>query len=52
MGSPGAVGFFCLCTVLITIWPEGRPAAVLRSVRTLVLLAITALMAQRTRMVI
>lgn len=48
----GAVGLLCLYTVLITIWPEGCAAAALRSVRTAVLVAITMLMAQRTRMVI
>jgi hypothetical protein len=52
MGFAGAVGLLCLYTVLITIWPEGCPAAVLRSVRTVVLLAIIILMIQRTRMVI
>ncbi|WP_405461717.1 hypothetical protein OG786_29585 [Streptomyces sp. NBC_00101] len=52
MGFAGAVGLLCLYTVLITIWPEGCPAALLRSVRTAVLLAISVLMTQRTRMVI
>ncbi|NEB70335.1 hypothetical protein G3I39_25240 [Streptomyces fulvissimus] len=52
MGFAGAVGLLCLYTVLITLWPEGCPAAVLRSIRTAVLLAMTALMVQRTRMVI
>ncbi|MFH8867190.1 putative phage holin [Streptomyces griseus] len=52
MGFAGAVGLLCLYTVLITLWPEGCPAAVLRSIRTAVLLAMTVLMIQRTRMVI
>jgi hypothetical protein len=52
MGFAGAVGLLCLYTVLITIWPEGCAATVLRSVRTAVLVAMTILMAQRTRMVI
>jgi hypothetical protein len=39
-------------TVLITLWPDGCTAAVLRSVRTAVVLAIAVLMAQRTRMVL
>ncbi|MFI7890854.1 hypothetical protein ACIFUY_06275 [Streptomyces sp. CACIS-1.16CA] len=52
MGFAGAVGLLCLYTVLITLWPEGCPAAVLRSIRTAVLLAMTVLMVQRTRMVI
>jgi len=52
MGFTGAVGLLCLYTVLITIWPEGCVAAILRSVRTAVLLAMSILMTQRTRMVI
>ncbi|WP_228989264.1 hypothetical protein [Streptomyces sp. DH8] len=52
MGFAGAVGLLCLYTVLITIWPEGCPAAVLRSIRTAVLLAMTVLMVQRTHMAI
>ncbi|MEW1630865.1 hypothetical protein AB0387_26325 [Streptomyces sp. NPDC089173] len=52
MGFAGAVGLLCLYTVLITLWPEGCPAAILRSIRTAVLSAMTVLMAQRTRMVI
>jgi hypothetical protein len=39
-------------TVAIALWPAGCPAAVLRCVRTLVVLAIAALMMQRTRMVV
>lgn len=52
MGFAGAVGLLCLYTVLITLWPEGCAATVLRSCRTAVLLAIAILMIQRTRMVI
>ncbi|MGW2594737.1 putative phage holin [Streptomyces sp. NPDC001515] len=52
MGFAGAVGLLCLYTVLITIWPDGCAAAALRGIRTAVLVAITVLMAQRTRMVI
>ncbi|MDG9701649.1 hypothetical protein [Streptomyces sp. DH37] len=51
MALPSAIGVLCLYTVLITVWPEGRPAAVLRSVRTAVVLAIAVLMVQRTWMV-
>ena len=39
-------------TVAITLWPTGCPAAVLRCVRTLVVVAIAGLMVQRTRMVL
>ena len=48
----GAVGGLCLYTVLITLWPTGCPATVLRIVRTVSLLAIAALMVQRTALVI
>ncbi|MFJ4863387.1 hypothetical protein [Streptomyces sp. NPDC088748] len=48
----GALGGLCLYTVLIIMWPEGCPAAVLRGLRTAMVLAITGLMIQRTRMVI
>ena len=47
-----AVGALCLYTVLVTIWPVGIPAIVLRSVRTLLLLFIAALVVQRTHMVL
>jgi hypothetical protein len=39
-------------TVAITLWPTGCPAAVLRSIRTVVVLAIAVLMVQRTKMVL
>ncbi|WP_261992195.1 putative phage holin [Streptomyces sp. MS191] len=48
----GAVGGLCLYTVLITLWPTGCPATVLRGVRTALLLSIAVLMVQRTRLVI
>ncbi|MFB6811258.1 hypothetical protein [Streptomyces sp. NPDC056387] len=48
----GALGGLCLYTVLIILWPTGCPATVLRAVRTAMVLAITAVMVQRTRMVI
>ncbi|MEV6571879.1 hypothetical protein [Streptomyces sp. NPDC051577] len=48
----GALGGLCLYTVLIIMWPEGCPAAVLRGLRTVMVLAIAGLMVQRTRMVI
>jgi hypothetical protein len=52
MGFAGAVGSLCLYTVLITAWPDGCAAVVVRSIRTVVLIAITALMSQRTWMVV
>lgn len=52
MGFAVSVGLLCLYTVLITVWPEGCIAAVLRAIRTGVLAAIAILMIQRTRMVI
>ncbi|MGQ4338091.1 hypothetical protein ACN6LF_001887 [[Kitasatospora] papulosa] len=52
MGFAGSVGLLCLYTVLINVWPDGCGAAILRGIRTAVLVAITMLMAQRTRMVI
>ncbi|WP_428849366.1 putative phage holin [Streptomyces cucumeris] len=52
MAFAGAVGMLCLYTMLITEWPEGCMATVLRSCRVAVLVAIAALMAQRTRMVV
>lgn len=45
----GALGFY---TILINTWPEGTPAAVLRWMRTLLLVVIAALVMQRTRMVL
>jgi len=47
-----AIGSLALYTVVITIWPVGVTAAVLRSVRTLLLLVIAALVVQRTHMVL
>jgi hypothetical protein len=45
----GALGVY---TVLITLWPEGVAAVVLRTVRTVLLLVIAGLVVQRTRMVL
>lgn len=52
MGFAVSVGLLCLYTVLITIWPDGCAAAVLRSIRTAVLAVIAALMIQRTRLLL
>lgn len=48
----GAVGGLCLYTLLITFWPSGCCAVVLRAVRTVLLLAVATLMLQRTRLVL
>ena len=47
-----AIGALGLYTVLITIWPTGAPAAVLRTARTLVMLLMAVQMVQRTRLVL
>ena len=47
-----AIGDLCLYTVLVTIWPVGIVASMLRSARTLLLLFIAALVIQRTYMVL
>jgi hypothetical protein len=52
MAAGAAFGLLFLYSVLIAIWPEGYPAAVLRIVRTTVVVAIAVLMVQRTRMVL
>jgi hypothetical protein len=52
VGFAAAVGMLCLYTVLVTVWPDGCFIIVARSVRTAVLLAVAALMVQRTRMLL
>lgn len=52
MGFTLAIGALALYTVLVTLWPTGPTAAVLRTVRTLLLLVIAGLVVQRTRMVL
>jgi hypothetical protein len=47
-----AIGALGVYTVLITLWPEGAAAAVLRTVRTILLVVIAGLVVQRTRMVL
>ncbi|MEW2393084.1 hypothetical protein AB0933_32460 [Streptomyces venezuelae] len=47
-----AIGAFGAYTVAITFWDHGAPAAVLRAVRTLLLVVISALIIQRTQMVL
>jgi drug/metabolite transporter (DMT)-like permease len=45
----GLLGFY---TVLITVWPAGVVGAVLRVARVVLLLAVAALLVQRTRLLI
>lgn len=52
MGFAAAVGALCLYTALITLWPTGCAASVLRGFRTAVVLGIAALMIQRTCIVV
>lgn len=47
-----AIGALSTYTVLVAIWPEGPTATVLRSLRTVLLLVIAALVLQRTHMVL
>lgn len=52
MGLPAAVGALCLYTVLVSLWPDGCLAIVLRGVRTALVLGISVLMLQRRRLVL
>ncbi|MFI9598955.1 hypothetical protein ACIHCX_03570 [Streptomyces sp. NPDC052043] len=52
MAFATAVGLLCAYTVFVSLWPDGRLATVLRAVRTVIVLAIGALMLQRTRMLL
>lgn len=52
MGLPAAIGLLFLYTVLVTLWPDGDFAVVMRGVRTLLALAISALIAQRIRILL
>lgn len=53
MAFAGAVGALCLYTVLATVWQgDVCVLVILRSVRTVVLLAVAGLMVQRTRLLL
>lgn len=52
MFGTSAFGLLALYTVLITIWPSGETAAVLRTVRTALLVVLAVQIAQRIRMVV
>lgn len=47
-----AVGLLCVYTVLVSLFPDGCFAIVMRGVRTATVLAISALMIQRTRLLL
>jgi hypothetical protein len=52
MSFAAAVGTLCVYNVLVTLWPDGCVAVVVRSVRIVAVLAICVLMVQRTRLVL
>jgi hypothetical protein len=52
MAMTAAMGGLGVYTVLITVWPDGTPAAVLRVSRAVMILALAGLLVQRTMMVI
>jgi hypothetical protein len=52
MAVTAAIGLLGLYTVLITAWPDGAAATALRVVRVVLLVALAALLVQRTWMVI
>jgi hypothetical protein len=52
MAFTAAIGALATYTVLVTVWPDGTTATVLRFTRALVLLVIAALVLQRTHMVL
>ncbi|MFJ6559992.1 hypothetical protein ACIQMV_08935 [Streptomyces sp. NPDC091412] len=52
MAFASAVGLLCAYTVLVNLWPDGPLAVVLRAIRILTVLAIAALMVQRTRLLL
>lgn len=47
-----AIGALCAYTVLVSFWPDGILATVMRAARVLLLLGIAGLVIQRTRMVL
>ncbi|MFG3585419.1 hypothetical protein [Streptomyces sp. NPDC047990] len=51
-GFPAAVGVLFLYTVLVSFWPDGCFAMVMRRVRTLLTLSISGLIVQRIRILL
>jgi hypothetical protein len=52
MGLPAAIGALFLYTVLVSLWPDGCFAIVMRGVRTLLAVVISGLMVQRLRILL
>lgn len=52
MGLPVAIGALFLYTVLVSLWPDGCFAIVMRAVRTLLAVTISVLMVQRIRILL
>lgn len=52
MGLPAAIGALFLYTVLVSLWPDGCFAVVMRGVRTLLAVVISGLMVQRLRILL
>lgn len=52
MGLPAALGLLFLYTVLVSLWPDGCFAIVMRGVRTLLALVISGLILQRIRILL
>ena len=52
MGLPAAIGALFLYTVLVSLWPDGCFAIVMRGVRTALAVVISGLMVQRLRILL
>jgi ABC-type phosphate transport system permease subunit len=52
MGLPAAISGLFLYTVLVSLWPDGCFAVVMRGVRTALAVAISLLIAQRIRIML
>lgn len=52
MGLPAAIGALFLYTVLVSLWPDGCFAIVMRGVRAVLAVVISALIAQRIRIML
>lgn len=52
MGLPAAIGALFLYTVLVSLWPDGCFAIVMRGVRTLLAVTISVLIIQRIRILL
>jgi hypothetical protein len=52
MGLPAAIGLLFLYTVLVSVWPDGCFATVMRGVRSVLAVAVSVLMVQRIRILL